>query len=332
MNKELHSIYVYIDFCQLSIVVSPDLLVTRHFPPRVRGEESALSFPRLRCVSENRSRQQFRRRQWECLQSAQASSASDPSALHTMLRFTSAENVFQACEPATLLVWFFPRGLNATEPLSPALDKPYSSTLLPYLLLLADSQPSQIRHRWIRLINTFVFQLLMAIRHFCLSCADPPVGFPFVSQLSVCGWVMYFCLAFKTAEEQNSYSALPLPHAQLLLLINEGAVPPTTKLGKEKMKRVELVEVFIPRALKCATQCTVDSVMHRRRVVLLSWEPSGKTSQTFPNAISVCFYSLPLTPPPLHPPHTHPPCCCHLMFTHWICYTVTLQETGAFTS
>lgn len=169
MNKELHSTYAYVDFRQLSLVVPPDLLVARHFPPRVCEEEPALSSPRLWCVSGNKSRQQFRRRRWECLQSAQASSASDPSALHTALRFTSAENVFQACEPASLLAGFC-RGGSTLQNLCP----PTLQALLPHpplylLLLLADRPPSQILVQRIHLINTFVFQLLMAIRQLSVS-------------------------------------------------------------------------------------------------------------------------------------------------------------------
>lgn len=57
-------------------------------------------------LPKNRSRQQFRRRRWECLQSAQASSSSDPLALHTTLHFTSAENVSQVHQPVSLLAWF----------------------------------------------------------------------------------------------------------------------------------------------------------------------------------------------------------------------------------
>lgn len=38
------------------------------------------------------------------------------------------------------------------------------------------------------------------------------------------------------------------------------------------------------------SQNMVNSVVHQCRIVLLYWQPSGKTSQTSPNAISFCLY------------------------------------------
>lgn len=127
MNKESHSIYVHIDFCQLSIVVSPDLLVTRHFPPRVRRVESALSFPRLWCVSENKSRQQFRRRRWDCRRRAQAPSASDPLSTAHNAPLQQRRECFPSVRASESPGLILPRGLDATEPLSP----PLSTSLTP---------------------------------------------------------------------------------------------------------------------------------------------------------------------------------------------------------
>lgn len=87
----------------------------------------------------------------------------------------------------------------ATEPLH-SLGKPHSSHPPPYLLLLpAVRQSSQIRLGRIQQMNTFVFQLLVAIRQ--LSASSVPTFLCVFLRFAALGvWMSYvaFLLSFKT--------------------------------------------------------------------------------------------------------------------------------------
>ena len=61
----------------------------------------------------------------------------------------------------------------------------------------------------------------------------------------------------------------------------------------------DLVGVFIPSVFEVLffflpPQSMVNSVVHQWWIVLSYWQPSGKTSQTSPNAISVCLFFPPI--------------------------------------
>lgn len=172
LNKELHSTYAYIVFRQLSLVVSPDLLVARHFPPRVwRRTSFVISTLVVR----------FRKQESTTIPTTSVGMSAERSGVLCLRPLSTAHSAplhqcgecFSSARASESPGWILPRGLDATEPLPP-LPPPPRQALLPHpppylLLLLADRQPSQILVRRIHLINSFVFQLLMAIRQLSVS-------------------------------------------------------------------------------------------------------------------------------------------------------------------
>lgn len=171
----------------VSAALFSSFIVTQNFPWLVSGTcgwRRIAPLPALHSVFLNKRLQQFRRWRWKCLQRTQASSASDPSALHRMLRFTSAENVFQAHKSAsvpTLLAWFC-RGAPRYEtfPLLPCL--PFAEppvgfrgvfrgrmTKLPLLRFQSDNHlmTPLFSNPWWLSIQCFLFSL----RSGCFICA-----------------------------------------------------------------------------------------------------------------------------------------------------------------
>lgn len=169
LNKELHSTYAYIVFRQLSLVVSPDLLVARHFPPRV-WRRTSFVIPTLVV--------RFRKQESTTIPTTTVGMSAErsgvlcpPTPQHCTQRSASPVRRMFFKRASQRVSWLdFAAGLDATEPFAP----PPRQALLPHpppylLLLLADRQPSQILVRRIHLINSFVFQLLMVIRQLSVS-------------------------------------------------------------------------------------------------------------------------------------------------------------------
>lgn len=161
MSKELHSTYAYIDFRQLSLVVSPDLLVVRHFPPRVwRRTSFVISTLVVR----------FRKQESTTIPTTSVGMSAERSGVLCLRPLNTAHSApLHQCGEC---FFGFCRGGSMLQILCP--PSPPRQALLPHpppylLLLLVDRQPSQILVRRIHLINTFVFQLLMAIRQLSVS-------------------------------------------------------------------------------------------------------------------------------------------------------------------
>lgn len=189
LNKELHSTYAYIVFRQLSLVVSPDLLVARHFPPRV-WRRTSFVIPTLVV--------RFRKQESTTIPTTSVGMSAERSGVLCLPPLSTAHSAplhqcgecFSSARASESPGWILPRGLDATEPLPPLAPPPTSLTPPPSSIspsstsgqaTKSDSSPTNPPDK----------QLCFPAADgdspaLCLICADLPVCFP-LFRSSVCG-------------------------------------------------------------------------------------------------------------------------------------------------
>lgn len=185
LNKELHSTYAYIVFRQLSLVVSPDLLVARHFPPRV-WRRTSFVIPTLVV--------RFRKQESTTIPTTTVGMSAErsgvlcpPTPQHCTQRSASPVRRMFFKRASQRVSWLdFAAGLDATEPFAPptSLTPPPSSispTSTSGQATKSDSSPTNPPDK----------QLCFPAADgdspaLCLIYADLPVRFP-LFRSSVCG-------------------------------------------------------------------------------------------------------------------------------------------------